>query len=180
MPVKTSIEGCAVSLCFYCTTGRVYSDALDHYLTWVQILDPSTVFQMGSSDAAEYCDGRSDSICPSPGANPRICYWQKASHHKRASSMLYCWCNRGFLQLFHQLFAAHRHSNLTQRFRTLIRQSKGLYSSALLSNLCAPWLTRSFWHCFASSTVVSWKQFCHIDQFHKVFSSHCFTVNFNF
>ena len=44
----------------------------------------------------------------------------------RASSMLYGWSYAGGLQLFHQLFAAHSPSYLTQRFRTLIRQPKVL------------------------------------------------------
>ena len=48
-------------------------------------------------------------------------------HHNRASSMFYGWCDKEGLVLFHQLFAAHRPSYLSQRFRTLIRQSKGLY-----------------------------------------------------
>ena len=75
------------------------------------------------------------------------------------------------MQLFHQLFLAQRPSNLTPRFRILICQPKQLYSIALLSSLCAPWPTRAFWHCFASSTAVSWLQFCHIGQVHRVFSS---------
>ena len=64
------------------------------------------------------------------------------------------------LKLFHQSFAAHSPSYLTQVFQTLIRQYKGLYSTVVLSSLCAPWLTGAFWHCFASSTVFSWQQFC--------------------
>ena len=43
-----------------------------------------------------------------------------------------------------QLFTAHRCSYLNQRFRTLIRQSKGLNSTVLLSILCVPWSTGAF------------------------------------
>ena len=34
------------------------------------------------------------------------------------------------------------------------------------------WPTGAFWYCLASSTMVSWQQFCHIGQLHRVFSSH--------
>ena len=47
-------------------------------------------------------------------------------------------------QPFHQFFAAHRPSYLTERFRTLIHQFKGLYSTALLSSLYAPWPIGAF------------------------------------
>ena len=50
------------------------------------------------------------------------------------------------LQLFHQLFALHRPTYLTERFRTFIRQQKELLSTALLFSLCALWPTRAFWH----------------------------------
>ena len=73
------------------------------------------------------------------------------------------------LQLFHQLFIAHRPSYLIQRFRTLINQSKELYSTALLFSLCVPWPTGVFCYCFASSTVVFWQQLYHIDQLHSLF-----------
>ena len=59
------------------------------------------------------------------------------------------------LQLFHRFFVAHGTSYLSPRFRTLIRQFKGLYSTALLTSLCAPWLTGAFWNCFVSSTVAT-------------------------
>ena len=71
------------------------------------------------------------------------------------------------LRLFHQLFAAQRPSYLTQRFRTLIHHSKRLNSIALLSSLYCG----AFWHCFATSTMVSSLQFCHIGQLHSVFFS---------
>ena len=41
----------------------------------------------------------------------------------------------GGVRFFHQLFATLRTSYLIQRFRTLIRQSKGLYSTILLFSL---------------------------------------------
>ena len=79
-------------------------------------------------------------------------------------------------QLFHLFFAAHWASFLTPKFQTLICQSKGPYSTVLLSSLCAPWPTGAFWHCFA----ISWHQFCYIGQPHRVFSqwmlTHFFTT----
>ena len=72
------------------------------------------------------------------------------------------------VSVFHQLFATHRPSYLTERFRTLIRQSKGLYSSAVFFSLCASWPSGGFWHCFTSSIVVFWQQFCHMGQIHSL------------
>ena len=92
---------------------------------------------MGSRDAAVYCNSQPDSICPSPGANPRLCNWQKPLHHNGTSSILYCWYDTEGLLLFHQLFAAHRPSYLTERFRTWIRQSKGLFHGSIVYSLCA-------------------------------------------
>ena len=66
------------------------------------------------------------------------------------------------------IFTVHRPSYLTKIFQTLICQSKELYSTALLSSLCATWPTRAFWHDFVSSTIVSWQQFFHIGQFHSL------------
>ena len=86
---------------------------------------------------------------------------------------------QGDLQLFHQLFNAHRSSHLTQRFWTLIRQFKGLFFTARLSGLYVFWPTGVFWHCFASSTTVSWQRFCHISQLHRVFSSHLMMTFFH-
>ena len=109
---------------------------------------------MGSPDATVCCDNRSDSICPKPGANPQLCNF---TIRKTPSCFTIDVILR--LQLFHQLFAAHRPFYLTERFWTLICQSKGPYSSVLLSSLCVPWPTGAFWHCFASSAAVSWHQF---------------------
>ena len=67
------------------------------------------------------------------------------SHHNRAPSMLHDWCDTGLLPTFR---CTQRLTYLTEIFRTLIRQSKGLYSIALLSSLYAPWPTGAFWHCF--------------------------------
>ena len=86
-------------------------------------------------------------------------------HHSRASSMLYGCCDTGDCELFHQFFDAHRLSYLTHGFRPLIFQPKGLYSTALLSSICAPWTTGTFWYCFTSSTMLSWQKFCHIGHF---------------
>ena len=98
-------------------------------------------------------------------------------HHNWASSMLYSRCDT----VGYSSFTTHRPSYLTQRFWTLICLSKGLYSIALLSSLCAPWYTEAFWHHFASSTEVSWQWFCHIYKLHRVYSSlwmmtHFFTI----
>ena len=111
--------------------------ALGHYLGWVQIFDPQATFQMRSLD----------SICPSSGANPWLCNWQKSlTPLQPLKSSLYglklVWYKG--LQLFYKLVATHRPSYLAENFRTLIRQSKGLYSTALLSSLCAPWSTGAF------------------------------------
>ena len=54
-------------------------------------------------------------------------------------------------------------------FRTLIRQSKGLYSTDLLFSFCALRTSGVFWQCLASSTVVFWQQFCHLAQLHSLF-----------
>ena len=69
-------------------------------------------------------------------------------------------------------------THLTQWSQTLICQPKGLYSTALLSSFCAPWLIGTFWHCFASSKVVSWQQFYHIGQLHRVFFSQSMLTHF--
>ena len=47
-----------------------------------------------------------------------------------------------------------------------------------VSSLCALWPTKIFWHSFTSLTVVSWQQFCHIGQLHRVFSSQCILTDF--
>ena len=132
---------------------------------WVQILEPQAAFQIGSRDIAICCGNRSDSICPSPGANHRFCNWQKTQTITDPPS---CFT---VTRLFHQHFTTYRPSCLTQRFQTLIYQSKGLYSIVLLSSLYAPWSTEALWHCFASSTVVSCQQFCHIGQLHRAYFS---------
>ena len=90
---------------------------------------------------------------------------QRSLHHA-----LRLVCYRG-LQLFHQLFFHTDLFYLTERFRTLICQSKGLYATTLLYSLCALWPTEAFWHYFASSTMVSGQQFCNIGQLYRVFWS---------
>ena len=59
--------------------------------------------------------------------------------------------------------------------RPMSGYSEGFYSIALLSSLCAPWPIEAFWHCFASSKVVSWQQFYHIGQLDRVFSQWMMT-----
>ena len=123
---------------------------------------------MGSHDVAVCCGCQSDSIYPSPGTNPQLCKWQKPSApwHSLLCVLWLVWY-RG-LQLFLQIFTAHRPFYLTKRHQTLIYQSKGLYSTAQLPCLYAhaPWLTGAFWHCFASSTIVPWQQYWHKGQLH--------------
>ena len=98
-------------------------------------------------------------------------------HHNSLLHALRLVWYRG-LQLFHLLFTSPRLSYLTERFRTLIRQSKGLYSNALLPSLCASWPIGTFWYCFASSTAVSWQQFYPIGQLYRVFSSQWMLTHF--
>ena len=46
------------------------------------------------NEMAWCCDSRSDSICSFPGANPRLCNWQKSTQHlNRGSSMVCGWCD---------------------------------------------------------------------------------------
>ena len=111
---------------------------------------------------------------PSPGANPFFSIGKSSPEQKRAS-MLYSWCDTGSCISF----ATHRPSYLIQRFRTLIRQFKGRYSTVPLSNLWASRTTRDFWHCFSSSTVVSWQQIFHIRQLYIVFSSQLMSTHFS-
>ena len=126
-------------------TGKLYEYALGHYLAWVHILDPQAAFQMGSNDAFEYYDSRSDSICPSPGANPRLCNWQCSPHYTITEHPEYFTVGVvQRLELFQQLFAAHKPSYLSQRFRTLIFQCNWLCSTALLCSLCVPLAHSSF------------------------------------
>ena len=130
-------------------------------------------------DAAVYCDSWFESICPLPGANPDFVVGKSLLHFNRASSMLFGWYDTGSCSSFHQSFAAHRPCYLIQRFRTLIHQSKRLYTTALLFSLCAPWPIGVFWHCFASLAVISRLQFCHISLLHWVFSSQYMLVHFS-
>ena len=119
---------------------------------------------MGSHVAAVCCDSQFDSICPSPGANPQLCNWQKPPpYHYRTFSMLYNWCDTKGCRSFIYFFLHIDPPIWPKDF-------KGLYSTAVLSSLCVPWPTRAFWYCFASLTVVCWQQYCHIGQFHRVFS----------
>ena len=118
---------------------------------------------MGSCDAAASSDRWSDLICPWSGANPDFAISKSPQHHNRAFSMLYSWFDTWGCSSF----TTYRPSYLTQRFWTLIHQSKGLYSTSLLFSLWAYWFTGAIWHCFVSSKVVSQQQFCHRGQLHK-------------
>ena len=163
-PAKTLFQGSAFNV-------PIAEFTLRHSVAWVQVLEPRGEFLMALGGAAVCCDSRSESICPSPGANPRLCRWQNASTLKQGFLYGLRFVRYIGLQLFHQFFAAYIPSYLSQRFRTLIRQSKELYSTVLLSNFCAHWPTGAFWHGFVSLIVVSWQQFCHIGRLHRVFSS---------
>ena len=129
------------------------------------MFDSQDAFQMGSCDAAVCCYSQSDSICYSRGANLWFLQLAKPSHTVTEPSLF---MHSIWLHLFHQLFTAHRPTYLTQRFQTLFRQFKRLYFTTLLSILYVPWPTGAFCHCFASSTVVSWQQFCYIGQLHSI------------
>ena len=125
---------------------------------------------MGSHDAAVCGDSWSKSIYPSPGRNLQHCKWLKPQHNNRASFMV------GLIQEAEALsptLTAHRPSYLSKIFQTWIRQSKVLYSTALLSSTCTPWSNGASWPDFASSTVLSW----HKGQFHTVSSqSGCWHI----
>ena len=97
---------------------------------------------MRSCDATVYCDSQSDSICHFAWCKSLTLQLAKVLHTE--PPLCFTVGVIQGLQPFLQLFAAHRPSYLTKRFRTLIQQSKGLYSSALLFSLCVPWLTGAF------------------------------------
>ena len=63
--------------------------------------------------------------------------------------------------------AAHRTSGVIEIFRTLICQSKRLYSITRLPSICVPSPTCDF--CFVSLINVSWQQFFYISQPDRVF-----------
>ena len=128
-------------------TLAVYEYAFGPYL---KHLNSSDTFQMEWHDAVVYNSSWSNSFYPSPGAFSNFVIVKRSLHHNRANvHALWMVWYRG-LQLFHELFTAHRPSYLIQRFWTLICQFKGLYSTALSSSLCMGWPTGAFWHCFAS------------------------------
>ena len=93
--------------------------------------------------------------------------------------MYICLCISMYVSMYIYVYISiYRPSFLSQRFRTLIHPSKGLYSITLLSSLCVPWVTGAFWHCFTSSTVVSWYHFCYITQLHRVSFSQWILTHF--
>ena len=95
------------------------------------------------------CDNWYDPIHSSPGEIPNFAIGTLPSTITEPPPFFMVGVIKG-LQLFHQVFVTHWPTYLTQTFQILIYQSKGLYSTALLSSLCAPWPTEVFWHCFAS------------------------------
>ena len=100
-------------------------------------------------DAVVCCYSQCDSICPSPGPNHRLCNWQK--HPPYTHRITEPCFMVSVIQQFVALLPIHHIDSPIQRFQTLIRQSKGLHSTVLLSSLCTPWPIETFWHCYASS-----------------------------
>ena len=121
---------------------------------------------MGSCYGAVCCDNWSHSIYPTPGANTQLCNWQKPSRPQQSLLHALRLVGCRVLQLFHQRFAAYRPSYLSQRFRTLIRQFKGPYFTALLSSDFAHWPTFD---------IVLRSQFYPLCQLHRVFSQWMLT-----
>ena len=85
--------------------------------------------------------------------------------HNRASSMFYGWCDTvGCCSFTNSLLHIDPPISLKD-FELWYVSPKDfiplLYCSVFVH----------LWHCFTSSTVVSWQQFCHIGQLHKVFFS---------
>ena len=104
----------------------------------------------------------------------RTVYLYKSPYQRnnKASSKLYAWYG---LQLFHQLFTTHRPPPIWSKdFELWFVSSKDFIPLFY----CAPWPTWAFWHCFVSSTVMSWQQLCHIGQLHKVFTSQWILTHF--
>ena len=99
-------------------------------------------------------------------------------HYNRAFCILYGWYDT-------DTGACSSFTNSSQHIDSLIWAKEfelwftSLYSTALLFILCVPWSTGDFWHCFDSSTVVSWPQFCSIGQLHRVFSSQLMLTHFS-
>ena len=63
-----------------------------------KFLNPQAAFQVRSCNTAVCCDSQSDSICLSPGD---FSIGKSPLHHKRASSMLYGWCDKEACSSFH-------------------------------------------------------------------------------
>ena len=82
-------------------------------------------------------------------------------HHNRASSMVYGWCDSDDCSSFINPFVAQRPSYMNQRFRTDSSVQMTLFHCSIIQSLYAIGI---FWHCLASSTTVSWQQFCLNDQ----------------
>ena len=132
---------------------------------------------MGSRDAAVCYDSGSDSICPSPSTNLRLYSWRKPPPHTHTITERPLSFTVGMILVVAAL--SHRPTYLNKWFWTLIRRSKGLYSTVLLSSLFAPWSTGAFWYCFASSAMVSWPQFCHLGRLHGVVFSQSMLTQFS-
>ena len=76
----------------------------------------------------------------------------KQFKHNRA--MLYGWCDIGDCSSFNNSLP-HLAFQFDWKISNFDSSLQRLYSTALLSSLCLPWSTGTFWHCFATSTVVS-------------------------
>ena len=87
--------------------------------------------------------------------------------HYRAPFMLYGWCDTGGYNFVTKFSQRLNPPILAKYFELWFVSPKNFIP---LSSICTPWPTGAFWHYFASSPVVSWLQFCHIGQFHRVFS----------
>ena len=85
---------------------------------------------MGSLNAAVCYVSQYDSICPSLGANPRLCNWQTHPRalQKTLNALRIMWYR--WLQPFHEHFTALRHSYFTQRLWTL-------FHGCVVQSLCA-------------------------------------------
>ena len=108
---------------------------------------------MGSCDAAVCCDSRSDSICLHPGQIPTL---QMA---KAPSPTITKPSTQGFtvcaVQLFHQLFDAHRASYLTERFETDLSVQGTLFHYSIVQFLytLADWSLLTLFHFLNSSSL---------------------------
>ena len=132
---------------------------MDYYLAWIQILDPHTMFEMGSHDAAVSCDSWCDSVCPLPGVKLQHSNWQKLCSpphtHTPITGPPPC-----FTVDMIQGVAAFTNSLPHTDPPIWLKNFKFWFVSPK-NFIPLPWPAGAFWHCFAFSTLVSWQQFCH-------------------